>query len=263
MDKMYRFMAKHRFVSKILGSAFLCGAYTWLFLIFHLPTWLIVLFDLLFIFLTHVVVDNSAGYLMKKPVAELDDNCNPIPLLEEMEEILGYNNTDLVQQMLMINYALAQRCIGNFDKAYEILSSINIDKNAGMLPISKVVYYNNLMDACMLSEKYEEAVVWYSKLKQIYADIKDSKQKAELEETIKSAEAIYYFCKKEYDKALDISNGVVSMNRRMKVENTWFCAKLLIQMGDMQAAKEKLTYVAENGKQLYCAKEAKELLSQI
>lgn len=256
-------MAKHRFISKLLGSAFLCGTYTWLLWIFHFPTWLIILFDLLFIFLTCVVVDNSVGFLLKKPLAQLDENCNPMPLLEELEEVLTYNNADVVQQMLMVNYALAQRGIGNFEKAYEVLSSINIDKNAGVLPITKVVYYNNLMDACMLLEKYDEAVVWYSKLKQIYADIKESKQKESLKDTIESADAINCFCKKEYNKALHILDGFVSRKLRAKVENTWFYAKVCLQMGDMETAKEKLTYVAENGKQHFFAKEAKELLKQI
>lgn len=263
MRKVYGWMAKHRLLAIILGSIFLCGVYTLLMLDVDTQIWLVVLMDLFLIYMNCVMVDNAVLYYLKKPIAELDNNCNPIPLGLELEKLLTYKNSKITQQNLLINYTLALSCIGSYEKCYEILSSINIDKSAQTLPANKVIYYNNLMDVCMNLEKYEEACIWYSKAMQIYADMKNSKQKKRLKSTMRAAEAIYYFCTKEYDRAIQIIDTNVSPHRRSSVEDALFYAKVCIAAGDVHMAKEKLEFVIQNGNKLGCVDWAKNMLEQL
>jgi len=263
MRTIYGWMAKHRWLAIVLGSLLLCGVYTGLCLDTDTPIWLVILLNLVLIFCTYATVDNAPLYLLKNSIAELDHNCNPVPLGLELEKLLTYKNSEVTQQSLLMNYTLALDCIGNYEKSYEILSSINIDKSAKTLPGNKIVYYNNRMEQCMHLEKYEEACVWYLKASQMYADMKKSKHKEILKNTVQEAEAVYYFCKKEYEKAAHILDASVPRCLRAKVEDAYLYAKICLALGDEDKAREKLTFVIQNGNKLHYVEEAKKILERL
>ena len=263
MRTIYGWMAKHRLLAIILGSLFLCAVYTGIMMDIGASFWFIVLADLFLIFITCTTVDNAPFYLLKQSREELDNNCNPIPLKMELEKLLAYKNSEVTQQGLLIEYAMALNFMGSYEKSYEILSSINIDKSSKTLPGNKIVYYNNRMEQCMLLEKYEEACIWYLKASQMYADMKESKHKKILENTIQEAEAVYYFCKKEYEKAAHILDASVSRCLRNKVEDAYLYAKIYVALGDKVNAREKLTFVIQNGNNLHCVENAKKMLEQL
>lgn len=263
MNKLQHFVAKHKFLSFFVLVTVACGVYSFLLLMFDASIWVLILVNLILAFIIYAYVEYSPDPIMRKALKELNDNCNPYPLLEETEKLLSYKNSEMLQQIILINHAVALRSIGEYRRNLETLQTLNIDKVPGMQPIHKVVYYNNLMDACGLLEKYEEADVWYSKMMLIYADITNQKQLESLESAMQSAKAFHHYCQKEYDKALQIMNEKKDINRNNAIDNAMLYAKIAIAMGDIDTAKNKLQFVIENGNRLYAVTEAKERLAEL
>ena len=183
--------------------------------------------------------------------------------MEEIKEQQSYPGNNATKQIRTINYALALRCIGEYDQAFALLSATNIDKNAGMPPAVKVVYYNNLMDLCMLMGKNQEAIIWYEKTAQIFHDIKPGKQKEKLRNTVESNRATWHFCKGEYELALQALSRVKIEDLNGRIENAMMYAHTYLALGEKERATKPLEFVAENGNKLYFATEAKELLAKM
>ena len=261
MEKLDRFMAKHprfcRFVVILFFAAMFCGWYVMDRPMLLVPVLLVVLvYGLWFVFA-------ACDRLWKKPLEILKNQCDPYPFLEEMNEQRTYPGNDAAKQIREINYATALRCTGEYEKAFALQSSINIDKYAGMLPDIKVVYYNNLTDLCQLMGKHQEAVIWYAKTLQIWNDLKPGKQKEKLRNTVESTRAAMHFCKGEYDQALQVLGRAKIENLGDRIENAMMYARVYLALGDTEKAVRPLTFVAENGNKLYFATEAKALLAKI
>ena len=262
MYKLHHLVAKHKIAAFFILTIFTCGVYTILLMQLHIPTWALIIVNLVLAFIIYAYVEYSPDPIMRKAFVELNDNCNPYPLLEETEKLLTYKNSEVVHQTILINHAVALRSIGEYQRNFDVLRTLNIDKAAGMLPINKVVYYNNLMDACGVLEKYEEADVWYSKMMLIHGDITNQKQLETVAHTIQCAKAFHYYYEKDYQKALIMLREAKAKDRRESVDSAMLCAKIGIAMGDIEMAKKELQYVMENGNRLYAVTEAKNLYMQ-
>ena len=261
MEKLNRFMAKHprfcRFVVILFFAAMFCGWYVMDRPLLLVPVLLVVLVY------GHWFVFAACDRLWKKPLEALKTECDPYPFLEEIKEQQSYPGNNATKQIRTINYALALRCIGEYDQAFALLSATNIDKNAGMPPAVKVVYYNNLMDLCMLMGKNQEAIIWYEKTAQIFHDIKPGKQKEKLRNTVESNRATWHFCRGEYELALQALSRVKIEDLNGRIENAMMYAHTYLALGEKERATKPLEFVAENGNKLYFATEAKELLAKM
>ena len=263
MRKMARFMAKHiRFVT-VVGMIALPVSWCVIGDAFSFPDWLTYTLAAIFVVYWILLVITASTYLLKEPLESLKNQCDPYPFLEEMDVQRTYPAKEAEKQIREINYAMALRCTGEYEKAFALLSSINIDKYAGMLPDIKVVYYNNLTDLCQLMGKHQEAVIWYEKTLQIWNDLKPGKQKEKLRNTVESTRAAMHFCKGEYDQALQVLGRAKIENLGDRIENAMMYARVYLALGDTEKAVRPLTFVAENGNKLYFATEAKELLAKI
>lgn len=263
MNKFQHFVAKHKFLSFFILIMLACGIYSFLLMMLNVPLVGIIIVNLLLVFVIYAYVEYSPEPIMRKALKELNDNCDPYPLLKETEKLLTYKNSEVLEQIILINHAVGHRSVGEYQKNLDILKTLNIDKTVGIQPMQKVVYYNNLMDACGMLEKYDEAEVWYSKMMLILADIKNEKQLEALESAMQSATAFHHFCQKEYDKALQIMREKKDINRNNAVDNAMLYAKIATAMGDIDTAKNKLQFVIENGNRLYAVQEAKERLAEL
>ena len=261
-EKINWWIAEHKLLGGAISAIFLCAIYTQLLLLFHAAWWVIVLVNALLLVVVWAYVEASPMFLIQKSINELNDNCDPYPLKESLERLLAKKWNASMHQSLMIDYALVHRSIGDYEKNYEMLQDINIDKTA-IDPIIKVVYYNNLMDAAFYTERFEEASVWYTKMSKIYADAKDSKEKQELETIVEAGAALYAFCQKDYGKVVEVLDEIAYKDVRMKVDESLLYARACILTGDVVTAKEKLQYVIEKGNKLYAVTLAEELMSQL
>lgn len=199
---------------------------------------------------------------LRKALDAMKHDCDPYPLLQETQEQLTYPGPKSGKQLMQINYALAQREIGEYEKAQALMESINIDKHA-TIPSVKMVYYNNRMDICALCGRYAEAVIWYEKTAQIFRDLRPGKQKEQLRKAVEENLALYHFCKGEFDHALQVLSQARPQNMNERIENAMMYARTYLAMGEREKAKKPLQFVAENGNKLYFATEAKALLAEI
>lgn len=262
MEKLDRWIARHQTASKVIVAIPWIVLEIW-WLLLDVPAWIVAVFVFITLFAFFIHIHAAGDRLQKKPLEILKTQCDPYPFLEEMREQQSYAGADAVKQVRAINYAMALRNVGQYDQAYMLLSSINIDKNAGMLPMAKVVYYNNLMDLCFTMGKYQEAIIWYAKTAQIWNDMKPGKQKEQLRRVVEANRAADHFCRGEYQQTLGVLSQAKPENLCDRIENAMMYARTYLALGETEKARKPLQFVAENGNKLYFATEAKELLAKI
>lgn len=262
MEKVYRWIAKHQVACRIFNAVF-WGVFGGCLAIAGVPRGAVYVFVGLTVGVSSIYLANTDLLLQKKPLAQLKNQCDPYPFLEEMRTQQSYPGSEIAKQMRAINYAMALRCVGQYEQAYALMSTINIDKKAGMLPVAKVTYYNNLMDLCELMGKYQEAVIWYGKSVQIFNDMKPGKQKERLRRAIETNLAVCHFCNCEYELALYCLGQDKPQDLSERIENAMMYARTYLAMGETEKAKKPLQFVAEKGNKLHFATEAKELLARI
>lgn len=229
----------------------------------NFPIGVIITFDLFLLLLNYFFVNSCHTALLKQPIKANDENCDPYPLLFETEKLLSYKNSPINQQIFLILKCVALHNIGEYSKTFDILSSINIDKFAGMLPVNKVSYYNNLSDICMVLGKNEQANIWYIKMAQMYSDIKDSKSKKMLEPMMQAATASNIFRMGDYKQVVDLLSSIKCPNTVSAVSNAMLCAQAYLKLDAKEQAKEKLEFVIEKGNKLYIVTEAKDILQTL
>lgn len=260
---MYRWCAKHGLLVMFLWTVSISAIFGAVFLYLKLPIWIVVLFTLFMIISAWGFVNSCSRQLLLRAEKLLRDLCDPYPLLKETEDQLSYSRSHTYKQILMIDYCVALRNIGEYKKALEQLETINIDKYAGALPISKVVYYNNLSDIYLCMNAIEKAEVWHNKSLQLLNDLKNEKQKEMFLTTIQhnSAEIAYY--KQHYDKSFEILKNVAETNMRDAVYKALLYAKIYIVQDKIDEAKLRLQFVVKNGNKLIDVQIARDLLANI
>lgn len=263
MEKLSRWIAKRNIWITRIGAFILCVLAIWVQLIWDWPVFWVLLLYFGGYYLLALLVGSRTDYLLRAPLKALKEQCDPYPFLEEIREQQCYPGTEALKQVRTIDYAMALRSIGEYDQAFALLSTTNIDKYAGMRPVAKAIYYNNLMDLCMLMEKHQEAVIWYEKLLLIFHDMKPGKQKDRLRRTVESNRATYHFCKGEWEQALQALSTAKIENLSDRIENAMMYARVYLALGEVEKAIKPLQFVVENGNKLYFATEARELLAKI
>lgn len=121
MKTFYRFCSKYRTPAKILLGLFLCGAYSLFLWWLHAPIWLHPILWLLLIFINHVAVDSFRNKLLVPAIQQMDDACDPYPLLGELDVQASYPASESMRQIYLINRATALRNIGEFETALTLL----------------------------------------------------------------------------------------------------------------------------------------------
>ena len=262
MNKFQHFVAKHRALSKIIVIVF-----WWLF---WFILWCVALdfgkwtaavcFALCVIFYT-IWVDAAAGAVMKPCLDTLNNKCDPYPLLSETEKLLTYKNTENMKRTILINYAVALRDVGEYQRVYDLLKSVNIDKEP--LVLNKCAYYNNLFDICTVLGKDEEARIWFEKYMQVYNDMKGKRAKEMLSSSVTAAKAMDAYMRGDYITAVNLINSNVPKNLRGRVESAMDYARACIALGESERAAEALSFIIQNGNKLYCVNEAAAMLRRI
>jgi tetratricopeptide (TPR) repeat protein len=212
---------------------------------------------------TYLFVYTSPMYLVKKMQDEFNEKCNPEPFLHIIEELLSYKISEGERTNLLIDYCAPLCDMGEFQKAYDILTGINIDKKAGTPSVVKAVYYNNLAYACYMLGDNASADIWCEKMLQIYRDMPQNKFKKMLDDTslISSAEKSYR--NGDYSGAMILINQAELKHTRIKVNAALLRAQIYLKAENIENAKKELDYVISNGNKCYDVVRAKEILSEI
>ncbi len=263
MKTFYRFCSKYRTPAKILLGLFLCGAYSLFLWWLHAPIWLHPILWLLLIFINHVAVDSFRNKLLVPAIQQMDDACDPYPLLGELDVQASYPASESMRQIYLINRATALRNIGEFETALTLLRGINIDKSPSTVATIKFIYYNNLADLYHLLGHFDEADVWNEKAQQIWRDLPENKQKQQFSLNVRAASAEALFRKGEYAEAMVLLDQLDFPALRGRVDMALLYARCALQTGNVETAKIKLQFVLQNGNRLFCVEEARKILAEI
>lgn len=262
MRKLQRWVMLHQRIAVIVLSViYLCGIFA--FLEFPISPWIVIpVLGILYLFSLLIIPTASTEWL-QEPMKALQEQCDPYPLLRDLHGIPMGKLPDLHRQTITINYCFALYYIGNYQLAFDTLSSLNIDKHGGMIPVNKAVYYNNLSDNCRHLHKHEEAEIWYEKMMQIYNDLPDNNLKKNLEPAVLSARIDHHRYTGEYEKALELLGTVKPQNRIGEVDLHMQLAQNYFALGEKELARKNLQLVIEKGNKLYAVTKAKELLARL
>lgn len=201
--------------------------------------------------------------LLREPVEQLYEQCDPYPLMEETQRQLSRQLDGPHRQTLEMNYAVTLRETGEYRKALEILENINIDKFPGITPYVKYTYYHNLCDLNYLLDRKEEARIWHRKFRQIFQDLPPTKARQAHAATnaLMEAEILYY--EGNHEDALKTVAWLKLPNRIMVLDGAMLAAKCHIALEEPEKARQKLQYIIDNGNRLYIVQESKALLETL
>ena len=260
MNSVYRWIFEHTGLCRTLlflglfGLAFYMSTFSY---ISFLTVYLVVL---ALWFLIGRFIATAPVKLFREPVEQLNQNCDPYPLMEETQRQLARQFDGPHRQMLEFNYAAALRECGQMDKAMEVLENLNIDKFPGTTPYSKYSYYHNLCDLCYILDRKEEGRIWHRKANQIYRDLPPVKAKQELTATYELMEAEILHYEGNSDDALRKVARIPLPHKKMILDAALLAAKCHIALEEPEKAREKLEYIIDNGNKLYIVQEATDLL---
>ena len=227
-----------------------------------LPIWFYLLFAFSMFVVCFGTVNLSVAHLIKKSVNIINEQCDPYPLLKEAEDQLTYNRFKMYKHILLINQSVALAYMGEYQKVRDILEAINIDKYVGTMDSTKVAYYNNLSDIYLRFGEIGKADIWHEKSKQMLEDIKQDKYKSRIFIAIQNCAAEIAYEKKEYDKAYELLNSYKDENLLDSVNKALLLAKIYIEKGEIEQAKQKLQYVIDNGNKIIHVQIAKKLIEE-
>lgn len=259
MSKLYHWIAKHQSLSFLLFAGIPCVLCSLLLLWLGSPVWTVQLLDVLLIFVIYRFTALCPYQLLRKAQAELENRCDPYPLLQETDTLLSYPHKNGIELNLLIDRNVALSALGDHRKVYENLTAFDIDQY-NLSPSAQFVFYNNLLACCAdlgMSDQVEQLI---AKTMQLYNEIENKKQKQRLEHTVWSIKVSEHMLRQEYTLALKILTGMKPTSLRMEVEDALLCAKVYLALDETERAKEKLRFVIEHGNKLYSVTEARQLL---
>ena len=265
MDKVNKWVSKHKIIAFVLYNLICWVPFLVLALTVEIRLIWWIVFGMLVLFASAMFVTSIERHILNKAVKLQNEQCDPNPFLEIIERQLSIVKSKSYQQLLLINKAAALRDLGRFDEVFSILSSINIDQYNTTLPLTKIVYYNNLTDILIINGEYFQANIWHSKMMQMISDLKaNEKQKKQLNEIPVLNQAELFIAGNNFSEAERLINGLPeSISNRQRISKCLIYAKLLIKQNRKDEAEEYLQFVIDYGNKLYDATEAKQMLEQM
>ena len=263
MDKANKWISEHKIIAFILYNLICWTPFLLLSLTveIHLIWWIV--FGAFILFISVMFVNSTDRHTLNKAVKLQNEQCDPTPFLETVEHQLLRVKSKSYRQLLLINKAVALRDLGRFDAVFSILSGINIDQYNTTLPLTKIVYYNNLTDILILKNDYFQANIWHSKMMQMINDLKaNEKQKKQLNEISILNQAELLIADNKFSEAENLINGLPeSISNRQRISKCMLYAKLLIKQNKPDEAKQHLKFVIDCGNKLHDVVQAREILN--
>lgn len=263
MTNFYAWVAMHRRLLLWLIVALVLFPLTALFFYLDAPVFLIFVLETLLLLSLLITLNSAHGLSMNPALISLNTHFDPEPMLRITEKLLTGKLSDAARTDVLINHALALREMGELTAAKRILMGINVDKEAGILAHTKVIYYNNLSDILALLGEHDEAEIWYAKALKIYADMPENKIKRMLDTALRLATAEHHIRVGEYAKASQLLGTVKLEKPSVRIQHALLRAELCLKKEDVESAKRLLSEIIEKGGKLYAVTQAKQHLANL
>ena len=263
--KLRRFISLHkRPVMVVLMIIIAICSYFLFYKFLGFPIWSLFIIYFVTIFFVYALVVNNTFRIFTKPIAELNNKCDPYPLVEEGEKHLKAYSPLFQKCWIFINYAVALHSVGQCEKALEVMLSINIeDEKLKNVTLYKCAYYVRLANICTDLDKKTEADFAYSKFLSLMTELKREKEKKMIEKDAISGKAIDALRKGDYPLIIETLESYVCDTLSSKVNIAMLYGVAYHAMGETDKAKEKFEFVIENGNKLHCVTEAREMLANL
>lgn len=201
--------------------------------------------------------------LIKAAQKTLWDQCDPYPLLNEIEVQMTYKNSEHFKQLLLIEYSLVLQVIGEYNKAMEKLESVNIENYAKKSPSSRSQYFGRLASIHLCLNDIEKAELNINRSIEILNGEKNKKLKSMSLMLIQYKVAELSYLKKDFDKSIEILNSIVERAKINFLHKAFLYAKNYIEQNKIDEAKVELQFVIQNVNKLIYVQIAKDLLAKI
>lgn len=261
--KILMLLAKNRIAARwiLLALVFL---FVFALCFFDIPVIILLLIYFALMFIVYIFVEvYTPAIIQQKYVNMLINDCDPFPLLKVSEELLSYDINPGVRKNILINYCVALRNTGDYEKTYEALKSIDLDSFHENDISTKLICLNNLSDICSLLDKPEESLDYAQRLIELYEKMPEGRLKNILKPSIQGIYADRCFLLGEYDKALEMAQNHKTKNRCSEIQLYVFLGKIHLKLGDTENARQCLNFAVTNGNKLYSVVEAKAILANM
>ena len=122
-----KWIAKNRRFSRwiMLGVILL---FVYLLKLLGVPVWVLVTLYIGLMLLSFVIIETYPPLIVQsKAVETYFNDCDPFPLLKLSSELLSSNISPTAKFPVTLNYCVALRGIGEYQKAFDCLMGLNID----------------------------------------------------------------------------------------------------------------------------------------
>ena len=261
MHKLNRWIVRHTRLSKLI-AAVIITALSFLLLnpnvMPFLMRYLIVFSSLFYGFL---FINTAPERLIRGPLQILEEQCDPYPILEETSFLMEVGGNDKLTQIARINYAMALRQVGEFEKVLSILENISREQLDSAPELNRLVYANNMADVLSNLDRFDEAEIWYERTMDIYRNLPEGKIKESCRKPMMLSEAESLYRTGNYTDALRKVSAIPCQTRRFLMDATLLAARCDLALNQPEKATEKLNYIIANGNKLYCVEQAKRMLA--
>lgn len=260
MKTINQFACKHQKLYFVILALLYIVPTTAIFLLLEIPSALpLILAIELFIVYAHTA--SAPAFYIREGLDALS-NCDPYPLLKEVEELEKMKLGRSQHQNVRLNKAACLLAIGEFEKAKEVIEAVDVDLSIHIAE-GKMVYYNNLAAVYeMLGEK-ALALFLSKKALFIYDCMKEGKAKQNLEFTAGCLKTTICRLNGEYSTALSIASAIVAKTPHQIAHKAYECALAYKELQDVENEKTALYAVVSRTDKLYIGINAKKRLDQI
>lgn len=255
-------MVKHQRLASFIFCLLFVAIDVALFILLEQEVWLLLLTLGLSLLLVAITVNTASARISNRAVKILNDECDPEPLLENCGKMLEYSKKrDRIFFILKLNEAVARHLLGDAEQALKLIGEIDLDNISGLIPMDKVVYYNNLSAFEGELENKDAADAAFEMQSRLFSDMKDGKLKDGLVDSLNIALAAYRKRRGELSEALEAIAQVRATARSTEIQLAFMHAEIFEDMGEHEKARERYSFVAKNGGKLFLREKARKRLA--
>lgn len=208
----------------------------------------------------------SAVMKLNKHLNRYEKECDPFKMANILEADLDtYKSLGINKSYLYLNMANVYMDLGRFDKALESLE--NLDTKSGQMQYLKKYYMFDCFAEC---GRAQDAVKVYEEMEQELKNIKGQATVIKMMQ-LQALARIKYFAinrdfeasMKQIDEVWRINQNVISSSKRKLVSFMCLRAKICMERGEYQSARELFEKVIQIGNKLYATEEAKRYMGSI
>ena len=262
MEKIFRFAARRPALFRILPCLFPALPLAVMLISLEVPTWIAIACIAAVLYPFFIIPKLSEFFLMNPKIKVLNQECDPIPLLEITSFLLTCRQSPAYRITTSMNHAVALRDLGSCEEALRIMENIDLSRPRRIPAMVKFVYYHNWSDFLDHSGRMDEADAMHRTAMEFY-DAIPRKQKSALENTVCFSRASALCRHGSFTEAVALLRDMNCANLRQQVERGMLLARCSIALGQSPRAREWLQYIIDHGNRLHMVSQARKMLEDL